>query len=73
MLTFVDAVQQENLDLYKLKGKTFYTVLAPTSARQYSQTTFLGDYCEHSWTDEKGSKHSCACKCELGNGMITAT
>ncbi len=25
------AAQMNNLDLYKLKGKTFYTIIAPTA------------------------------------------
>lgn len=41
-----------NFDLYKLKGKTFYTVIAPSSAHRCSQTTFLGDFCEHSYINE---------------------
>ena len=72
MQSFVQSVQQPDLDLYKLKGKTFKTVIAPTDAHKCSQTTFLGDYCEHSYIDCCGKIQQCACKCEIHSGAVLA-
>ena len=65
--------QMSDFDFYKLKGKTFFTVMAPSGTHKSSRTTYLGSYCTHSFVNQEGLTMNCSCVLSNDNDCLIAT
>ena len=54
-MTYENAVQMEDFDIDRFRGKTFYTIIAPNNNHACSETSFLGDFVTHTYLDEKNN------------------
>lgn len=52
---YASCIQMKELDMNRLKGKTFYCIISPHIGTSCCETTYLGDYAIHTHIDVDGN------------------